>query len=263
VATLIPVTDLADPRVEGYRNLRDRDLRGTHGGRFVAEGESVIKVLLTGSQHEPESLLVAENRLEALRPLAERHDLPVYVAPPALMETIVGFPIHRGLLALGRRSPPVAAADRLAARPGLVLGLAGIANHDNVGGIFRNAAAFGVGVALCDTATADPFYRKALRVSVGGVLRVGISTVPDPMAMVEVLGDAGYRVLALSPAGGVRLDRIDRRGPPLALLLGAEGPGLPPAVLERAETVRIDMAAGFDSLNVATTSGIALYELTR
>jgi tRNA G18 (ribose-2'-O)-methylase SpoU len=219
-------------------------------------------VLLGPSPIRPESVLVAENRLETVAMLAEHHDIPVYVTRQSTMEAIVGFPIHRGLLALGRRPEPLDAAAMLADRPDRVVGLCGITNHDNVGGIFRNAAAFGVGAALVDAATADPFYRKALRVSVGGVLRCPFATVPSPAGMLEALAAAGYRVLALSPRGATALDAVDRRGP-LALLLGTEGPGLPDDVMAGCETVRIDMAGGFDSLNVATTSGIALYALSR
>lgn len=261
---LIPVGDPHDPRLDGYRDIRDRDLRDAHGGRFVAEGESVVSVLVSPqSLAAPESLLVAENRVgAALRMLAGREDIPVHVAPATLMADIVGFHIHRGVLALGRRPERPDPAQLLAGRPRIALGLASIANHDNVGGIFRNAAAFGAGAVLLDPATADPYYRKALRVSVGGVLRVPQALSASPAAMVDDFAAAGYRILALSPRGAHRLDEVDRSGP-LALMLGTEGPGLPAEILERCETVRIDMHAGFDSLNVAVTSGIAFYELTK
>ncbi len=261
---LIPIDDIDDPRLDGYRNLRDRDLRDAHGGRFVAEGESVLKVLLSpASLASAESLLVAANRVDTVRRMVGGRDAPpVYVAPPGMMERIVGFDMHRGLLGLGLRPRPLEAAALLADRPRLALGLASIANHDNVGGIFRNAAGFGVGAALIDPATADPYYRKALRVSVGGVLRVPQARVASADAMVDAFLAAGYRVLALSPRGARRLDEVDRTGP-LALMLGTEGPGLPESVMARCETVRIDMHAGFDSLNVAVTAGIAIYELSR
>jgi tRNA G18 (ribose-2'-O)-methylase SpoU len=262
LATFIPIDSLDDARVAPYRDVRDRDLRRAHGDRFVAEGESVVRVLLGPSRVPPESVLVSRARLAALEPLVAAHDIPVFVAGPTLMEAIVGFPIHRGLLALARRPAPVDPDALLANGPRLVLGLAGIANHDNVGGIFRNAAAFGVGAALVDAATADPFYRKALRVSVGGVLRVPFATVGSAAAMTDALRRAGYRVLALSPRGATTLADVPRSDR-MALLLGTEGPGLSDEVLAAAETVRIDMAGGFDSLNVATTSGIALYELSR
>jgi len=262
MAEIVAVADPDDPRIAAYRNVRDRDLAGGHGGRFVAEGETVLAVALTAGRFRMESLLVAENRVAALEPLFAAHDLPVFVAPMAVMEAIVGFPIHRGVLGVGLRGTPADPAALLAARPPLVVGLSGIANHDNVGGIFRNAAAFGAGAVLIDGATCDPLYRKALRVSVGGVLKVPFARVPDTLAMVDLLAAAGYAVLGLSPRGARRLDEIPRDRP-AALLLGTEGPGLSDAVMAATETVRIDMAGGFDSLNVATTSGIALYELAR
>lgn len=261
MADIVRIDDPDDPRIAPYLALRDKDLAG-HGGRFVCEGESVIKVLLTESRYPVESLLLAETRLAALAPLLERCAAPVHVAPAALMDRIVGFPIHRGMLAMARRGAPLDPDALLADRPGLIVALSGVANHDNVGGIFRNAAAFGVGAVLIDRATCDPLYRKAVRVSVGGVLRVPFARIDDPMDLVRRLGAAGRRVIGLSPRGRTRLDEVPRDGS-CALVLGAEGPGLPDAVMDAVETVRIDMAGGFDSLNVATTSGIALYELTR
>lgn len=261
MADLIRIDQSDDPRIAPYLNMRDRDLAG-HDGRFVCEGESVIKVLLTASRFPAESLLLAENRVEALRPLLASYTGPVYVASRQLLDAIVGFPIHRGMLAMARRGEPVSPVDLVGERPRVVVGLAGIANHDNVGGIFRNAAAFGVGAVLIDGATCDPLYRKAVRVSVGGVLRVPFARTVDAGAMVDLLSSSGYRVVGLSPRGRRRLDEIPRDRP-LALLLGAEGPGLPDGLMARIDTARIDMAGGFDSLNVATTSGIALYDLTR
>lgn len=259
---LIPVNNSSDPRIEPFINVRDRDLRDGHGGRFVAEGESVLAVLLSSSLYPAESLLVAENRVGTLLGLSPDPALPVYVVAPKLMEEIVGFPIHRGLLGVGSRGAPKDAAALVAERPRLVVGLAGIANHDNVGGIFRNAAAFGADAVLYDAATSDPFYRKALRVSVGGVLKVPSARTASAAELVALLKESGYRAIGLSPRGDTRLDDVPRDRP-LGLILGTEGPGLSDEVMAMTETVRIDMPGGFDSLNVATTSGIALYELTK
>jgi len=142
----------------------------------------------------------------------------------------------------------------------VVVALFGIANHDNIGGIFRNAAAFGANAVLLDDACCDPLYRKAIRVSVGAALKVPFARFDgaDPIAM---LRDAGFEVLALSPAGGATLASY-RRGRRVATLFGAEGPGLSEDLLAQARTVRIPMAGGFDSLNVATTSGIVLAYLS-
>lgn len=260
---LIPVTDPADPRLAPFMNVRDRDLQKSHGDAFIAEGESVLAVFLSeGSRFRPEGLLIADNRVETVLAMAPPDNLEIFVAEQHVMDAIVGFPIHRGLLGLGRRLPSPPVADLLAKRPPVVVGLHGIANHDNMGGIFRNAAAFGAGAVLLDATSCDPLYRKAIRVSVGGVLRVPFTRLEPGVSVAEAVVAAGYRALALSPRGTMRLDEVpvDR---PLALLLGAEGPGLPDSEMAAADTVRIDMAGGFDSLNVATTSGIALYELTK
>lgn len=211
------------------------------------------------------SVLVAEHRVEALAevlaPLAP--GTPVYAATQAVMDRVVGFPIHRGILAVGRRPTPIA-QDLLAQAPdrALVVGLVGIANHDNVGGIFRNAAAFGVDAILLDDTCCDPLYRKAIRVSVGGVLSVPFARAGSALELVDLLQGAGFDVMALSPRGETPLDEFPSRGR-TAALFGAEGPGLPGEVLGRIRGVRIEMSGGFDSLNVATTSGIVLHRLAR
>jgi len=258
---IIPIDDPSDPRIAPYADIRERDLVGREG-LFIAEGEVVLRVLLTRSRHQAVSLLLAEKRLAGLMPLIEMHaaGVPVYVVPQAVMDGVAGFPMHRGVLGLGRRAPPRPAATLLAeAGPeAIVLCLIGVANHDNVGGIFRNAAAFGADAVLLDGASCDPLYRKAIRVSVGGTLVVPfarLAPAEDPVAM---LARQGFTAIALSPGGERRLDAVPRGGR-VALLLGAEGAGLLPDILARAIAVRIPMAAGFDSLNVATVSGIVLH----
>jgi tRNA G18 (ribose-2'-O)-methylase SpoU len=265
---LVPISDPADPRIAAYGNIRDRDLAqhgDGHEGRFVVEGEVVLRVLATRGRFPVESLLVDEKRVEALQPIlaALPADVPVFTAGQAVLDAIVGFHIHRGILALGRRLPEPGLAGLLAGLPPErpVLGLVGIANHDNMGGIFRNAAAFGAGAVLLDETCCDPLYRKALRVSVGGTLVVPFARAGGAEAMAAALAGAGYEVLGLSPAGDDDITAFAGR-PRVALLLGAEGPGLPPAVLARTRPTRIAMRADFDSLNVATTSGIALHALS-
>ena len=178
------------------------------------------------------------------------------------MDAVVGFPIHRGILALGRRVTAPSATELLAALPdeALVLVLCGIANHDNVGGLFRNAAAFGADAVLLDADSCDPLYRKAIRVSVGAVLTMPFARLARDEDLVEVLAAGGFEALALSPRGETRLADLTRPKR-AAVLLGAEGPGLAEAVLARSRTVAIPMATGFDSLNVATTAGIVLHHL--
>jgi tRNA G18 (ribose-2'-O)-methylase SpoU len=258
---ITPITDPEDPRIEAYRHMRERDLVGRQGG-FIAEGAVVLRVLLTRSPHETHSVLIADRLLEAqgdLLALVPAH-VPIYAAPQAMFDRIAGFPIHRGILAEGRRIDPGDARSLLGSAGGHVLVLFGIANHDNIGGIFRNAAAFGVGAVLLDRQCCDPLYRKAIRVSVGGTLVVPFQRIgPDEDAL-GLIEQAGFHALALSPRGTTPL--ADLAAPPrAAILLGSEGPGLPDAILARAQTITIPMAGGFDSLNVATTSGIVLHHL--
>lgn len=258
------ITDAEDPRIADYRDVRERDLVGRRG-LFIAEGSVVLRSLLDSPLVRPVSVLVAEARLTGVSGLLERvpPDTPVFVAPQPVMDRIVGFPIHRGVLALGEAGPrrdPAELLGRLGPRA-LVMVLCGIANHDNMGGLFRNAAAFGVDAVLLDAACCDPFYRKALRVSVGGVLRVPHARFPPGEDFVAHLEERGFRVLALSPSGAQALSGVEAGGL-TAVLFGAEGPGLAPQVLSRCETLRIPMSAGFDSLNVATTSGIVLHHLS-
>jgi tRNA G18 (ribose-2'-O)-methylase SpoU len=259
------VVDPDDPRVEAYRSIRERDLVGRQG-RFVAEGEVVLRVLVERSPFPVESVLASAARARALEPLLAKlpPGVPVYVAEPQVLDRVAGFSIHRGLLALGRRGAEVGAAARLAALPerALDVGVVGIANHDNMGGVFRNAAAFGADLVLLDETSCDPLYRKAIRVSVGGALVVPFARAGSADDLVGGLAAAGFELLALTPSGALAIDQV-RPAPRTALLLGAEGAGLPDAVLRRARTVSIPMAGGFDSLNVATAGGIALHHVFR
>jgi tRNA G18 (ribose-2'-O)-methylase SpoU len=262
---VIPIDDPADPRIAAYAGVRERDLVGRRG-EFIAEGEVVLRVLLgPASRFRPASLLIAGKRLARLAPMLEAvpPDVPVYAAGQAVMDAIVGFPIHRGILGHGLAGPPADAAALLASLGprAVVLVLFGIANHDNIGGLFRNAAAFGAAAVLLDAACCDPLYRKAIRVSVGAGITVPFARLPTDQDPLELLAAAGFEALALSPAGAEPLAGL-RRPDRVALLLGAEGEGLPPALLARARTLAIPMAPGWDSLNVAAAGAIALHELS-
>ncbi|MEA2753997.1 MAG: hypothetical protein QOJ54_286 [Aliidongia sp.] len=243
--------------------MRERDLVG-RDGLFIAEGEIVLRVLLRSPLHRPVSLLLAAHRVPTLAPLLATLPaaVPVYAASQAVMDRIVGFPVHRGILALGRRGAMPQTAELLAGAGAraLVVVLCGTANHDNLGGVFRNAAGFGADAVLLDHQCCDPFYRKAIRVSVGATLLVPwarLALGDDPVAL---LVDHGFSAVALSPSGTLPLARYDR-APRVAALLGAEGPGLPADLIARVQTLSIPMAGGFDSLNLATTSGIVLHHL--
>jgi len=247
-----------------FRHVRERDVAGRTGG-FIAEGEVVLRVLARSRLYRTSAVLLAEKRVAKVQPILAAMDasVPIYIAPQAVMDSIAGFEIHRGILAFGERGAMLAAEELLAglATPTLSLALFGISNHDNMGGLFRNAAAFGVDAVLLDGACCDPLYRKAIRVSVGGVLTVPFARLAAADDPIDLLKRHGFEPLALSPAGGGRLADLAPPGR-AAVLLGAEGEGLSPAILARARTIAIPMAGGFDSLNVATTSGIVLHHLT-
>jgi tRNA G18 (ribose-2'-O)-methylase SpoU len=260
--TPIRIDDPADPRLADYLQVRERDLVGREG-RFIAEGAVVLEKLIAAGRHPLRSVLIAEQRAAALAPRLAglATDVPVYLAAQAVMDAVVGFPIHRGVLAVGERAElPVEALLAGLPAQALVVGLSGIANHDNMGGLFRNAAAFGVDALLLDPDCCDPLYRKAIRVSVGAALTTPFARLAAGQDLVDLLSAHGFQVLALSPSGDLQLAEIAAE-PRQAALFGAEGPGLASEVLARTVSVRIPMAGDFDSLNVATSSGIVLNRL--
>jgi len=188
------------------------------------------------------------------------HEVPVFSASQAVMDQVAGFPMHRGILAVGRRRP-TPTVDALLAGGGpraTVVVLFGIANHDNMGGIFRNAAAFGANAVILDSDCCDPLYRKAVRVSVGAALTVPFARLERGQDALAHLSARGFAAVALSPGGASLLSEIDRPDR-VAVLFGTEGAGLPETILARVQTVRIPMAGELDSLNVATASGIVLH----
>lgn len=249
-----------DPRIEGYRAVRERDLAG-RDGLFVIEGRVVLEKAVAACPDAIASVLVAEKRLAGLSDVLDGlpAETPVYVAGQEAMDAVVGFPIHRGVLALGRRPDrtPREVLETLPERA-LVVVLVGIANHDNMGGLFRNAAAFGAHAVLLDPTCCDPLYRKAIRVSVGGALTTPFARLAGDDDLLALLDEFGLASVALSPRGEAEVATFDFPAR-TAVLFGAEGPGLPDAILNRARTVRIAMRGDFDSLNVATSSGIALH----
>lgn len=264
-ANFVHLKDAEDPRLSPYLHVRERDLVG-RDGRFLAEGESVLRVLLTASHHPVESLLLAEGREAKLAELLVHVpvDVPIFVVPQAVMDRVVGFEIHRGILAVGRRTVdgPFATVGAALAGVRTVVVLQGITNHDNVGGIFRNAAAFGVDRVLLDGASCDPLYRKALRVSVGGTLTVPFVRGGATETLLEALDSQGFTTYALSPRGEGSV-LTETYAEKRAFLFGSEGPGLPAALLARLRSLQIPMATGprgtFDSLNVAASSAITLF----
>ncbi|MGR6429948.1 TrmH family RNA methyltransferase [Rhizobium sp. PAMB 3174] len=265
--SVIVVDDPQDPRIAYFRDIREKDM--THReGRFIAEGTVVLRMLADAHRRGEgivcEAVLVLRNRLNGIEDILETFptDVPVYVAEQAVIDAIAGFHLHRGILALGRRqnAPDFEAQLSVLPENALVVVACGISNHDNIGSIFRNAAAFGVDAVLLDQTSCDPLYRKALRVSVGAVLSVPYVRGGLDTDLVARLADAGFDIFCLSPSGQRRITDVAPQGR-TALVLGTEGDGLSPEILSRFTVVSIAQAPGLDSLNVATAAGIALHEI--
>ncbi len=253
-----PVDDPADPRVSDFFRLKDRELR--RDGFFVAEGPLVIRRLLR-SPYRVRAVLVTGQGLPALADDLAEVDAPVYTVSQALMMSIAGFHFHRGALASAeRRAHP--ALDEVARGAELLLMAEGVNDNENLGALFRNAAAFGVGGVVLDATSADPLYRRCVRVSMGQVLCLPFTRAPRASDAVVALQELGFEVLALTPAPDAEDIRDIAPKPRQALLVGAEGPGLTDAALDEADRrVRIAMASGVDSLNVATAAAVALHQL--
>jgi tRNA G18 (ribose-2'-O)-methylase SpoU len=256
--------DLEDDLLSDYRSIADPALAARRG-LFVAEGRLVVTRLLRESRFAARSALVTETARRALRDaLDTRPDLPVYVVPPPVMNAIAGFNIHRGCLAIGVRPAP---ADwrTLAHGPRLVV-LERVGDADNVGAIFRSAAAFGADAVLVGPGCADPLYRKAIRTSMGAALTVPFAPVREWPAALDEMRAAGRAVIGLTPNAGaqpLRHVRAAVAGRPIAIVVGHEGDGLTGDALAACEYhARIPMTGRVDSLNVATAAAVALYELT-
>jgi tRNA G18 (ribose-2'-O)-methylase SpoU len=286
---LVEVYDPEDPRLELYRDLNDPAGRvrvDADQSVFVVEGRLAVERLLA-SEYAVRSLLVDDHQLKAASEVVAAvrvRGVPVFVGSRSVVAATVGFALHRGVVAIANRPPP-AGADRLLAdaagtsnREGvspLVAVLEGLNDHENIGALFRNAAAFGVTAVLLDPTCADPLYRRSIRVSVGHVLHMPFARlVPWPTGLHQVRV-AGFVVAALAPRpaadSGVPVVSLaelkaSMSGPDhpigVALLLGAEGPGLTDTALAASDVVvPIPMAHGVDSLNVATAAAVALHVL--
>lgn len=258
-----PITAADDPRIAAYGAIRERDLTG-RGDRFIVEGKVALEVLVRRGRFALESVLVSTSRRSGLAQAvpALPPDVPVYVTSPSIMSAIAGFDIHRGVLACARKRPPQSLSGMLAGLAGqnkaTVVVAFGLSNHDNTGALFRNAAAFGADLVLLDARSCDPLYRKSIRVSAGTALWLPFHHGSDAHGVLDALTEAGFECLALTPGGKARsltgLTFADRT----AILVGPEGPGLSDDILARARPVRIPMAQGVDSLNVATAAALVL-----
>jgi tRNA G18 (ribose-2'-O)-methylase SpoU len=268
---LIRIDHADDPRLHDYTGLTDMQLRTRtepERGLFIAEGEKVITRAVKAG-YPMRSMLLSDKWLDLMAPVIERTAAPVYLADSALLEEVTGFHVHRGALAaMGRLPLPDPAA--LLERSRRVIVLETVNNHTNIGAIFRAAAALGMDAVLLAPDCADPLYRRAVRVSMGTVFAIPYARLgadpahPWPRAL-DLLANHGYQAMALTPVP----DAIDLRTltldpqQKLALLLGSEGDGLSPRALAACDLrVRIPMAPGVDSLNVAAAAAVACYALT-
>lgn len=288
-AAPVPVVDPDDSRLADYRDLHDPALRRRReaaDGIFVVEGRVAVRQLLR-SGYRVRSLLVDDHQALAVPDLVDgvlARGAPVYVGRREVVAATVGFRLHRGVVAVAVRPPPVDPGlvigdarrpDPAGARrgPALLAVLEGVNDHENIGALFRNAAAFGVGGVLLDPGCADPLYRRSVRVSVGHVLSVPFARLaPWPDALQD-LRAAGFVLAALAPDTGARDSRAPSAtigeaavrwagAPGVAVMVGAEGPGLSAGARSVADAVvSIPMAPGTDSLNVATAATIAFYQL--
>jgi tRNA G18 (ribose-2'-O)-methylase SpoU len=267
IGRLIEITSADDPRILAFQNIKERDLVGREG-RFIVEGTVVLRMLAEAHSQArafaAQCVFVLRNRLGGVADLLAEfpEDVPIYVADGAVMDAIVGFHLHRGILALGRMLDPAEQPPLIETLPeeSLVLIGCGMSNHDNLGAMFRNAAAFMADGVFLDETCCDPLYRKALRVSVGSVLSVPYQRQGSALEMLEALATAGFEIWNLSPAGTHEIRQIPKARR-MALVIGTEGDGLPQAVLERFHTARIAQSPALDSLNAGTASGLALYQM--
>lgn len=265
------VTDPDDPRLDDFRDLNSADRRPdlpTGKGLVIAEGVLVVQRMLV-SRFAPHALLGTDRRLAELE-----GDLtgvsylgaPYYRASADVMARVVGFHLNRGVLAAARRVPEPSVAQLLdGARTVAVL--EGVNDHENLGAIFRNAAGLGVDAVVFGSGCADPLYRRAVRVSMGHALLVPYARATRWPADLVTLKEAGFRLLAMTPHRGARPlpeAMAAVRDERVAVLLGAEGPGLTAAALRSSDLrVRVPMSRGTDSLNVATAAALAFYERVR
>jgi len=258
----VEITDPADHRLDDFRDLSRADRRPDRpGGRglVIAEGVIVVRRLL-GSAYQVRALLGVRRRYEELLDDLPGTAAPFYVASAELMAEVVGFHLNRGVLATADRVHFPPAVDLLRAARSVAV-LEGVGDHENLGAVFRNAAALGIDAVLLAPGCADPLYRRSVRVSMGTVLQVPFAPLPWLDEGISLLRDNGFRVIALTHAGELTLRELAPGGK-VAIMVGAEGPGLTPHALRAADArVRIPMTSGVDSLNVATAAAIAFAAL--
>jgi tRNA G18 (ribose-2'-O)-methylase SpoU len=264
----VPIDDPRDPRIAPFVGLRDRELarRPPSGdpGVFIAEGDVVAERAIRAG-YELRAVLVDATRTDPL-PAGTDARAPIYAAAPAVLQRITGLGVHRGLLACFDRRPPRPAAEVVAAARRVVV-LERVSNPTNLGVILRSAAGLGMDAVLLDPTCSDPLYRRTSRVAMGEGYGFPWAWIPRLPGGLDVLRAYGFGLVALTPAdGAVPLDELafDAADDRVALLFGAEGPGLSPATLAAVDVrAGIPMRGGVDSLNVGVAAGIAFWVIGR
>ena len=261
---VIEIADLGDPRLADFAHRTDVALKNgsrTEHGLYIAESALVLERALRAG-HSPRSVLALGGTVDEAVALVGP-DVPVFSGPGELLAELTGYILHRGLIASMHR-PPLPAVDELIADAKRIVVLENVSDPTNVGAIFRSVAAIGADAVLVTPRCSDPFYRRAIRVSMGTVLQVPWTRVGDWTQTRELLVASGFHVaaLALTP-DAVSLKDFARVAPErVALVLGAEGDGLTPEAIAAADTVvQIPMAHGIDSLNVAAAAAVAMFAL--
>jgi len=267
-ANVIDVADPADPRLDDFRDLNSVDRRPdlpSGKGLVIAEGVLVVQRMLA-SRFRPRALLGTDRRLGELADDLASVNAPYYRVDAEVMAEVVGFHLNRGVLASAPRAPELTVAQVLDGACTVVV-LEGINDHENLGSIFRNAAGLGVDAVVFGMGCADPLYRRAVRVSMGHALLVPYAWAEAWPRDLQMLRDNGFRLLAMTPDPSAHTvaealgDMVDDK---VAILVGAEGPGLTEHVMRASDMrVRIPMSRGTDSLNVATAAALAFYERAR
>lgn len=265
---VIDILDPADSRVDDFRDLNSVDRRPdlpTGKGLVIAEGVLVAQRMLA-SRFRPHAFLGTQRRLLDLTDELADAGAPYYRASAEVMAEVVGFHLNRGVLGAARRAPELTASEVIRGARTIVV-LEGVNDHENLGSVFRNAAGLGVDGVVFGTGCADPLYRRAVRVSMGHALLVPFAKARRWPADLNELRDNGFRLLAMTPnpAAQTLAEVMDGlAGEKVAVLVGAEGPGLTETAMRASDTrVRIPMARGTDSLNVATAAALAFYERAR
>lgn len=267
-----PISSIDDPRIAPYTILREPELL-RENGLFIAESRRVVETLLTRSRFTVQSVFVTETAHRAMVSLLAQHaaNIPIFLGTRDLMNQVAGFNIHRGCLAVGIREQVPNVEELLGSLPAsaIVVVTEKVSDPDNMGAIFRNALAFGCQAVVLAAGSADPLYRKAIRVSLGASLLLPFALAAEPEwpdQTCRVLKRACFNIVALTPhppslpLSCLPPEATRRR---LALLVGAEGEGLSSGALDRADyCASIPMSNDVDSINVASATAVALYTLT-